>query len=180
MKKPLLILTLSIFPALVLAGSGHWNGRNMQDMQGKHDMSQMSNGMQDMEGMSHDEHAGATGRPGDPAKVDRTVDITMDDTMRFNPDRISVKAGDTIRFFLRNDGGMPHEMVIGTLDELKEHAEMMRKMPDMQHAEPNMIRLAPGQRGGIVWQFDQPGTISFACLVPGHMEAGMVGKVAVE
>lgn len=180
MEKSLLILILSVLPALAMAGSGHWGGRNMQDTQGKQDMSQMSHDMQGMEGMSHDEQTSAAGRPGDPSKVARTVDIAMDDSMRFNPDRISVKAGETIRFFVRNDGRMPHEMVIGMADELKEHAEMMRKMPDMQHAEPNMIRLAPGQRGGIVWQFDQPGTISFACLVPGHMEAGMVGKVAVE
>jgi uncharacterized cupredoxin-like copper-binding protein len=131
--------------------------------------------------MSHDEHAdGAAGRPGDPAKVDRTVDIGMDDTMRYNPDRIDVKAGETVRFFIKNNGKTDHEMVIGTLEELKEHAEMMRKMPSMQHAEPNMIRLAPGQRGGIVWQFDKAGTVNFACLIPGHMEAGMVGKIVAE
>jgi uncharacterized cupredoxin-like copper-binding protein len=57
---------------------------------------------------------------------------------------------------------------------------MMRKMPGMEHAEPNMITLNASQRGGIVWQFDKPGTVDFACLMPGHMEAGMVGKVMVE
>ncbi len=70
-------------------------------------------------------------------------------------------------------------MVIGSMTELKEHAEMMRNMPGMQHAEANMITLKPGQRGGLVWKFDQPGSVDFACLVPGHLEAGMVGKVTV-
>lgn len=128
-------------------------------------------------------HAGsgpAVGRPGDPAQVSRTVDIIMDDTMRFTPDEIDVKAGETVRFFVKNMGRQRHELVIGTLDELREHAEMMRRMPDMQHAEPNMITLAPNQRGGLVWQFDQAGTVDFACLVPGHLEAGMTGKVNVE
>ena len=41
------------------------------------------------------------------------------------------------------------------------------------------ITLKPGQRGGLVWQFGEAGTVDFACLIPGHLEAGMVGKVAV-
>jgi uncharacterized cupredoxin-like copper-binding protein len=100
--------------------------------------------------------------------------------MRYTPDKIDVKAGETIRFFVKNTGKITHEMVIGSMDELKEHAEMMRKMPGMEHAEPNMVTLKPGQRGGIVWQFDKLGAVDFACLAPGHMEAGMVGKVMVE
>ena len=100
--------------------------------------------------------------------------------MRFTPAEISVKAGETIRFFVVNKGRLPHEMVIGTANELDEHAEMMRKMPDMKHAEPNQLNLGPGQRGGIVWTFDKSGAFAFACLVPGHKEAGMVGKIAVD
>jgi uncharacterized cupredoxin-like copper-binding protein len=65
------------------------------------------------------------------------------------------------------------------LEDLQEHAEMMREMPNMQHTEPNMVMLKPGQRGGLVWQFEQPGTVEFACLIPGHLEAGMIAKVTV-
>ena len=172
MKKTLAILILGTLPALALASGDHAGGHNMDGhmmMQG-HDMS----------GMRMDAHDSMAGRPGDPAKVSRTIEVTLDDSMRFTPDKIDVKAGETIRFFVRNAGKIQHEMVLGTLDELKEHAEMMKKMPGMQHAEPNMITLKPGQRGGIVWQFDKPGKVDFACLVPGHMEAGMVGKVMVE
>ncbi len=96
------------------------------------------------------------------------------------PDRITVKAGETVRFFLKNTGKVPHEFVIGSMDELREHAEMMRRMPEMKHEEPNSITLAPRQIGAVVWQFERPGTVDFACLVPGHFEAGMVGKVQVE
>lgn len=174
MKKVLSILILGVLPVFALASGDHAGGHDMTEM--SHDMKDMKG----MEGMSHSEHEGAVGRPGDPAKVSRTIEITMDDTMRFTPNQINVTAGETVRFFLKNAGKMPHEMVIGSMDELKEHAEMMRKMPDMKHAEANMARLGAGQRGGIVWLFDKPGKVDFACLVPGHMEAGMVGMVKAE
>ncbi len=135
----------------------------------------------DMAGMKQgDHHASAAGQAGDPAKVTRTVMVEMSDTMRFTPDKVDVKAGETVRFFIVNKGKMPHEMVIGMADEIDEHAKMMRKMPGMVHSEPNQITLAPGKRGGIVWQFAKAGTVVYACLVPGHKEAGMVGQVQVQ
>ena len=170
MKKTLSVLMLTALPVLALAGGGH---------QGGHDMA--GHDMQGMHGSMHgDTSPSEVGKPGDPAKVDRTIEVVMDDSMRFTPANIAVKKGETIRFFVKNTGKVPHEMVIGSMKELKAHAEMMRKMPQMQHAEPNMVTLQPGQRGGLVWQFDQPGTVDCACLVPGHMEAGMVGKIVVE
>lgn len=70
-------------------------------------------------------------------------------------------------------------MVIGSMEQLKAHAAEMRNTPGMQHAEPNMITLEPGKSGDLVWKFDEVGTVDFACLIPGHLEAGMVGKVKV-
>lgn len=61
-------------------------------------------------------------------------------------------------------------------DGLKECAGMMRKIPGMKHAESTMTMLNPSPKGGRVWQFPQTGTVDFACLTPGHLEAGMVGK----
>ncbi|MBU0590398.1 MAG: cupredoxin family protein [Gammaproteobacteria bacterium] len=176
MKKSLTILLLAAFPMLALAAGEHagGGGHNMADMQ--KDMAGMHKEM----GEKHHDEASAAGQAGDPAKVSRTIAVEMNDTMRFTPGQISVKAGETIRFFIKNSGKIPHEMVIGTMGELKEHAEMMRKMPGMMHAEKNQITLNAGQRGAIVWKFDKAGEVDFACLVPGHMEAGMVGKVRVE
>lgn len=122
----------------------------------------------------------ASGQPGNAAKVSRTVDVAMSDTMRFTPDSIAVKPGETVRFVVRNVGKVEHEMVVGTASELKQHAQMMRSMPAEKHAGPNQITLAPGKQGTLVWQFDGPGTVDFACLVPGHFEAGMVGKFLVK
>lgn len=126
----------------------------------------------------HDDNA--TGQPGDPAKVSRSVAVAMNDTMRYTPDRIAVKRGETIKFVLANNGKLPHEMVLASVKELKEHAAMMKKFPEMAHAEPNMVTVAPGKTGEMIWRFTKAGTFEFACLQPGHFEAGMIGKVAVK
>lgn len=134
-----------------------------------------------MGGMEHHEdHAAALGKPGNPAKVDRTVEITMNDTMRYIPSRIAVKKGETIRFALKNEGKLKHEIVLGTIKELKEHAAMMQKMPEMEHADANMVSVEPGKTGELVWQFTKSGKFDFACLQPGHYEAGMKGKIAIK
>lgn len=121
----------------------------------------------------------AFGRTGDPARATRTVKVEMRDTMRFSPADITVRAGDTVRFAVANRGAVLHEMVIGTEQELAAHAEWMKKFPGMEHDEPFMAHVAPGKHGAIVWQFTTPGEFRFACLVPGHFEAGMVGRITV-
>ncbi len=115
---------------------------------------------------------------GDPSSA-RTVQVRMTDDMRFRPGRIEVRQGETIRFVVRNDGRMLHEMVIGTKQALDEHAALMAKFPGMEHDEPFMAHIGPGQEGQIVWTFNRAGEFRFACLVPGHYEAGMVGTVTV-
>jgi uncharacterized cupredoxin-like copper-binding protein len=135
----------------------------------------------------------AFGKTGDPRKVKRTVHVAMHDDMRFlatgpgvrrasargASDEIRVNAGDTVRFIVSNDGKVMHEMVIGTMKELREHAELMRKHPNMEHDEPYMTHVAPAKKGEIVWQFTKPGEFYYGCLVAGHFEAGMVGKIVV-
>lgn len=176
--KTLSLAAALTLPALAFAAGDHGS---MQGASKDKAPSAMGHDMAGMAGMHGDEHAASkAGMAGDPAKVSRTIAVEMNDDMRFNPDKVTVKAGETIRFFLVNKGKVPHEMVIGTASEIEEHADMMRKMPGMAHKEANQINLAPGQRGGIVWQFAKAGTFTYACLVPGHKEAGMVGTAVVE
>jgi len=122
----------------------------------------------------------AFGREGDPRKVTRTIKVDMRDTMRFSPDLVAIRRGETVKFVVTNSGTQMHEMVLGTLNELKEHAEMMRKFPNMEHADANMAHVKPEAKGEIVWQFTKAGEYQFACLIPAHFEAGMVGKVVVK
>ena len=119
------------------------------------------------------------GRQGDPKKVTRTIVVDMTDQMRFGPSAITVRQGETIRFVVHNKGKILHEMVIGTLDELRAHGELMKKHPGMEHDEPYMTHVSAGKKQNMVWHFNQPGEFHYACLLPGHFEAGMVGTIKV-
>ena len=119
------------------------------------------------------------GIAGDAKDVTRTVDCRMLDTMRFSPDRIDAKLGETLRFTASNNGRVLHEFVIGTKQENAAHYELMKKFPNMEHDEPWMAHVAAGGKSEIVWTFNRPGEFEFACLIAGHYAAGMVGKIVV-
>jgi len=142
--------------------------------------------------LGHGENAGAAagidyskaepkpfGIAADPRKAKRTIRVDLTDNMRFTPAVIRVRRGEVVRFVAANKGQVLHEMVLGTMQELKEHAELMKKHPGMEHDEPHMAHVAPGQSGEIGWRFTKAGTYYYGCLVPGHFEAGMLGKVIV-
>lgn len=119
------------------------------------------------------------GIAGDPEQVSRTIEIGMSDAMRFSPDQLEIKQGETIRFVHRNQGQVLHEFVLGTQDELEKHAAMMVKFPGMEHDEPYMAHVGPGKTGEIIWTFNRAGDFDFACLIVGHYQAGMVGRIRV-
>ena len=124
------------------------------------------------------------GMQGNPKKVTRTIAIDMTDNMRFSPSEITVRQGETVRFVITNKGKMLHEMILGTLDELKAHGEKAVTVVGvaelgMEHDDPYMTHVRAGRKDSMVWQFTQPGEFYFACLIPGHFEAGMLGKITV-
>ena len=154
MKKIFSILILGALPLLALAGGKHAGG---------HD----------------DDHAMAYGVPGEAAQVSRTIEVQAADNMRYTPAAITVRRGETVKFVVKNTGKLPHEFVLGNAQSLKEHAEMMRRYPDMEHDDPNMAKVAPCGTGNLIWKFTRAGTVEFACLIPGHYEAGMKGRIRV-
>jgi len=168
MMKFTLIATAFSVGMLTLSGASYAGAGHNHDA--SHDASM------EMQG----DHASTSGKPGNPAKVTRTMTVDMNDNMRFNPAKINVKKGETIKFVVKNSGRIKHEMVLGSTKELKEHAAMMKKMPGMEHADANMVIVDPGKTGEIVWQFSKAGKFDFVCLQPGHFEAGMKGKIAVK
>ncbi len=119
------------------------------------------------------------GIAGNAKDVTRTISESMLDKMRFTTDKIEVKQGDTVKFVLKNDGKIMHEFVIGTKKDLDEHAALMVKFPTMEHSEPYMTHVPPGKTGVVIWTFNRPGNFDFACLIAGHYQAGMVGKITV-
>ena len=132
-------------------------------------------------GHGHDEMS--VGMPGDAAKVDRAIDFVMSETddgdMVFEPASISVKAGETIRFVVRNTGELEHEFVLDTHEKMMEHKALMEKFPEMEHDDPNAVRLVEKTDGEVIWTFSNAGDFEFGCLIPGHYESGMKGTVTV-
>ncbi|WP_300297441.1 cupredoxin family protein [Ferrovibrio sp.] len=151
-----LALTSGLPAAPALAGPGHGGGHS-----------------------HYDGHAAALGEPGDPKAKARTVNVVMTDEMRFTPGTVTVKRGETIRFIVKNDGQLRHEMTLGTMDELTEHAKVMEQHPDMEHDDPNAVTVEPGETKTILWKFTKAGSFDYGCLVPGHMPAGMKGRITV-
>ena len=152
----LLVITFALSPLTLYAGAGH-----------------------DDELMVFDPTETEFGRYKPKMHVTKTIEIIMSDEMRFSPGVIKVEKGDVIKFVHENTGKMMHEFVLGTSDSLIVHAEMMKKFPGMEHSEPYMTHVAPGKKGEVIWQFSEAGEFSFGCLIPGHFDAGMKGKVLV-
>ncbi|NUX99904.1 cupredoxin family protein [Paraburkholderia sp. JPY169] len=122
----------------------------------------------------------SVGKPAHSKDATRTINVTMLDSMRFEPPTIAVKKDETIRFVVKNAGNVRHEMTLGSKQELKEHADMMRAMPDMMDHDANSVTVEPGRTGDLSWRFSHAGVFDFACLQPGHFEAGMKGTVTVK
>jgi len=119
------------------------------------------------------------GIAGEAKSVTRTMTVSMLDTMRFSPDVLDVKVGETIKLLVKNRGNVQHELVIGTKTELDAHAALMVKFPDMAHDEPYMAHVAPKKSSQLIWTFNRAGEFDFACLINGHYQSGMVGKIRV-
>lgn len=120
------------------------------------------------------------GMMGNPNAVDREIRVSMSDTMRFAPEQITVKLNETVRFVVDNDGKVLHEFVLGTSDEIRKHAEVMKRFPNMAHDEPYMAHVDPSRQGEVIWSFNRVGEFEYACLLPGHFEAGMRGRIVVQ
>ncbi|MCF8208566.1 MAG: cupredoxin family protein [Rhodoferax sp.] len=127
----------------------------------------------------HGHGADTIGEAGKAEEVTRTVEVEMRDSMRFIPARFAVKQGETIRFVVKNSGKLKHEFVLGSKPDLDAHYEAMKKFPEMEHDDDNMLSLAPGKTGEMVWKFSTAGAVHVACLHPGHYDPGMKGEIRV-
>lgn len=168
--RPLSVYALSL-GLLVSAGSwGAWQWLERHPLaQGDHQH-------------GSDQHGPASGEDTLQAQVvTRSVEVRMDDQMRFYPSRIDVQAGETLRFVVHNAGQVEHELVLGSESALREHAQAMKQGSGHEHGHAGgaAISLAPGQTGELVVTFATATTVQMACLVPGHYEAGMRGTVEV-
>lgn len=135
---------------------------------------------------THDGGHGDIMEVGMPAKTAATmteIKVTLTETengeMLFAPRQLDFKAGETVMFTITNDGEAEHEFVMDTAANNAKHKAVMDEFPEMEHDDPNAIRLEPGEKGTIGWTFANSGVFEFACLIPGHYEAGMHGALTV-
>jgi uncharacterized cupredoxin-like copper-binding protein len=177
------IIGLSALLFLSACSIGAHSGGNHDNDDGHHggekDASHGHDGDSDQNGDDEDHHESMAGIPGKAGDVDRVIQIDMTDAMTYSPASVAVAIGETIKFEVTNSGKLVHEFVIGASDEIMEHHELMKKFPGMEHDEPNSVSLESNASGEVIWKFLRSGTFEFACLQPGHYEAGMKGNLAV-
>ncbi|MBH3460723.1 cupredoxin domain-containing protein [Pseudomonas putida] len=137
------------------------------------------------------------GEPAPASKATRTVDVVLKD-IAFEPKSLQVKAGETVRFVVINEGKLAHEFNLGDKAMHVEHQKEMAAMAGMDHDnmagmdhsqmghggnghdQGNTVLVQPGQRAELTWTFRKSAPIEFACNVPGHYQAGMVGQLTIE
>ena len=141
----------------------------------------------------------AIGVKGNEENVDRVIKVLMYDNY-YQPNNFKIKKNETIKFVVENKGELVHEFNIATKAmHLKHQPEMMmmveneillsdkvdeekmkqmaKKNPAMGHSHSNSILLSPGEKGELVWKFNNKVKIEAACNVPGHYEVGMIAKI---
>jgi uncharacterized cupredoxin-like copper-binding protein len=131
----------------------------------------------------HDHGAFSAGEPGDPKKPSRVIKVRMREEGNkkfFEPSRIEVRRGEQVRFALQNDGSGPHEFVLATAAENRKLADEMKKLPEMEHDDPNARRVQPSTSAELVWKFTKRGEFQFGCVIPGHYDAAMFGAIVVK
>jgi uncharacterized cupredoxin-like copper-binding protein len=116
----------------------------------------------------------------DTRPVNRTIQVSTSDTLRFSPDVQTVRAGETITFEISNRGAVPHEFFVGTPAEQQAHElELEVASGAPMHAELHAVGVPADTTVHLVYTFDQPGTLEYDCHVPGHYPAGMCGTISV-
>jgi uncharacterized cupredoxin-like copper-binding protein len=181
MQRALMVYSLSLGLAVCAGSWAAYEGlvRNPEWAAGGH-----AHGAEN----THDtSHAAASTAMQSALVVDRTLQVDMNDTMRFTPDLLQVAAGETLKFVVHNSGKLPHEMVLGSEESLKQHAIEMKQSAGHsdghEHASGNellALSVKPGETKEWVIRFDKAQTLQMACLIPGHYEAGMKGQVIVQ
>jgi uncharacterized cupredoxin-like copper-binding protein len=95
---------------------------------------------------------------------ERTIDVGMLE-YAFLPQRIEVKAGERVRFAVKNTGQMEHDF----------SGDQRGKALGLGH-----VHLRPGGSGSTDWTAPaQPGEVKVVCTVPGHEQLGMTATIAV-
>lgn len=100
----------------------------------------------------------------------------------FSPDTLAVTANQKVRTNVLNKGNIEHDFSIMEIPTASKP-----KVADPSHAhemtgpEPQLHASAlPGIKNTVEFTPTKPGTYEFYCVISGHKEQGMVGKLIVK
>lgn len=95
---------------------------------------------------------------------------------RFDIGTLRVHEGTLVEFVVRNDDPIDHELVVGDADVHRRHADgTERRHPPV----PGEVSVGPGDTAMTFYEFTEPGTVVYACHLPGHIAYGMAGTIEV-
>jgi uncharacterized cupredoxin-like copper-binding protein len=122
-------------------------------------------------------HARASGSTA--TKVLGPGDVTIDMTIhhsRFSPDRIRVAPGTTVRFVVDNQDPINHELIVGDAEVHRRHELGTEPVHPPRPGEVSIPALTKAET---TFVFNSPGSVLYACHLPGHFRYGMSGYVDV-
>ena len=117
--------------------------------------------------------SGSEGETLGPGVVQVEVDI---ENSRFDLEPLRVREGTLVEFVVANDDPIDHELVVG---EEEVHARHLIGTERRHPPVPGEVSVAPGDRALTFYEFTEPGTIVYACHLPGHLAYGMHGTIEV-
>ena len=114
--------------------------------------------------------------------LDITLGVIEGREWGFDPPLILIPVGQRVRLTLVNDGRAEHDVEIAAL--VAEHIEAVGeehgRLNGGNHAEDVVATHAmPGTESSVLFTATEAGKFEFACTIPGHREAGMVGTIVV-
>jgi uncharacterized cupredoxin-like copper-binding protein len=115
--------------------------------------------------------AGACRAPDDGI---RTIEIGLRYST-FTPSELTVGAGETVRFVLRNKDPIHHEFILGDAEVQRVH----EAGEEPHHARPGEVSVPAGETAVTTYRFGGPGALLFGCHLPGHWSYGMRGTVRI-
>ncbi|MFS1514472.1 plastocyanin/azurin family copper-binding protein [Chengkuizengella sp. SCS-71B] len=203
MKKYLVIFGLFI---IILAGCSSNDEQSLENDSGNQHEEQEETNSNDNE-TSGDEGSGPESEEQDQVEMEKSEDLTIEVSafeMGYDPDKITLQVGKEYELVLTNEGQIFHDLTESELDveitymsEMAEHSDeqsfldtffsIQKVYADEGHGEKKNdgmksihMNANAGQTVSIKFIPKETGEFEFFCTVPGHKEAGMIGKFIVE
>lgn len=111
-----------------------------------------------------------------PAPAVRTIAVAIHYS-HFSPALVSIPAGTTVRFVIRNTDPIDHEFIVG--DPALQHQEEVGTDTVHDGDVPGRVSVPAGTTRSTTVVIPRAGPLLFACHLPGHYAYGMYGTIRI-